>query len=37
VDAPIGELIRTAGAGDTSAADALFAVLYRELHAIAER
>jgi RNA polymerase sigma factor (TIGR02999 family) len=37
VEAPIGELIRTAGAGDPSAADALFAALYRELHAIAER
>jgi RNA polymerase sigma factor (TIGR02999 family) len=37
VDAPIGELIRTAGAGDASAADALFAVLYHELHTIAER
>jgi RNA polymerase sigma factor (TIGR02999 family) len=37
VDAPIGDLIRTASAGDASAADALFAVLYRELHSIAER
>jgi RNA polymerase sigma factor (TIGR02999 family) len=37
VEAPIGELIRTAGAGDPSAADALFTALYRELHTIAER
>jgi RNA polymerase sigma factor (TIGR02999 family) len=37
VDAPIGQLIRTAESGDTAAADALFAELYRELHAIAER
>jgi RNA polymerase sigma factor (TIGR02999 family) len=37
VDAPIGELIRTAGAGDASASDALFTTLYRELHGIAER
>ncbi len=35
--APIGELIRTADAGDPAAVDALFASLYRELHAIAER
>ena len=33
----IGELIRTADAGDPAAADALFTVLYRELHSIAER
>ena len=37
MDAPIGELIRTAEAGDSQAADALFAALYGELHAIAER
>ena len=37
MDAPIGELIRTAGAGDASASEALFAALYRELHGIAER
>jgi RNA polymerase sigma factor (TIGR02999 family) len=37
MDAPIGELIRTADAGDPDAANALFAALYRELHAIAER
>ena len=37
MDAPIGELIRTADAGDSDAANALFATLYRELHAIAER
>jgi RNA polymerase sigma factor (TIGR02999 family) len=37
MDAPISELIRTADAGDREAADALFAALYRELHAIAER
>ena len=37
MDAPIGELIRTAGAGDASASDALFTALYRELHGIAER
>lgn len=37
MEAPIGELIRTAGAGDASASEALFAVLYRELHTIAER
>jgi RNA polymerase sigma factor (TIGR02999 family) len=35
--APIGELIRTADAGDPAAASALFATLYGELHAIAER
>ena len=37
VDAPIGQLIRTADAGDGVAADELFAALYRELHGIAER
>jgi RNA polymerase sigma factor (TIGR02999 family) len=37
VDAPIGELIRTADAGDREAASALFAALYQELHTIAER
>jgi RNA polymerase sigma factor (TIGR02999 family) len=37
VDSSIGELIRTAEAGDTAAADRLFVELYRELHAIAER
>ncbi len=37
MDAPIGQLIRTAETGDAAAADALFAELYRELHAIAER
>jgi RNA polymerase sigma factor (TIGR02999 family) len=37
VDAPIGQLIQTAEAGDGLAADQLFAALYRELHAIAER
>jgi RNA polymerase sigma factor (TIGR02999 family) len=36
-DPPIGELIRTAEAGDPASASALFAVLYQELHAIAER
>lgn len=35
--APIGQLIRTAQAGDAESADALFAALYRELHSIAER
>ena len=35
--APIGELIRTAESGDGAAAAELFAVLYRELHGIAER
>ena len=34
---PIGQLIRHADAGDGAAADELFAALYRELHAIAER
>ena len=37
VDAPIGQLIRTAEAGDDHAASTLFSALYRELHAIAER
>lgn len=37
MDAPIGELIRGAGAGNSGAAAALFAALYRELHGIAER
>jgi RNA polymerase sigma factor (TIGR02999 family) len=37
VDAPIGQLIRTAEAGDGAAADTLFAALYRELHNLAER
>jgi RNA polymerase sigma factor (TIGR02999 family) len=37
VDALIGQLIRTAEAGDGAAADQLFAALYRELHGIAER
>jgi RNA polymerase sigma factor (TIGR02999 family) len=37
VDAPIGELIQCANVGDGTAARALFATLYRELHAIAER
>jgi RNA polymerase sigma factor (TIGR02999 family) len=36
-DASIGELIRTAEAGDSAAVSALFAALYQELHAIAER
>jgi len=37
VDAPITQLIQTADAGDGAAASKLFAALYRELHAIAER
>jgi RNA polymerase sigma factor (TIGR02999 family) len=37
VEAPIGQLIRIADAGDGAAADQLFAALYGELHAIAER
>ena len=37
VDAPITQLIQTADAGDGAAANELFAALYRELHAIAER
>jgi RNA polymerase sigma factor (TIGR02999 family) len=37
VDRPIGQLIQSADAGNGAAADQLFAALYRELHAIAER
>lgn len=37
MDAPIGQLIRSADAGDGAAVTALFASLYRELHSIAER
>lgn len=37
MDSSIGQLIRTAHAGDAAASDALFAALYRELHTIAER
>jgi RNA polymerase sigma factor (TIGR02999 family) len=37
VNPPIAELVRTADIGDSDAASALFAALYRELHAIAER
>ena len=37
MDTPIGELIRTAQAGDAEAASTLFGALYRELHSIAER
>jgi RNA polymerase sigma factor (TIGR02999 family) len=37
VDAPIGQLMRSAGAGDAGASSALFVALYRELHHIAER
>ena len=36
-DAPIGELIRSADAGNAAAATALFATLYDELHSIASR
>jgi RNA polymerase sigma factor (TIGR02999 family) len=36
-DPSIGELIRTAEAGDQAAGSILFAALYQELHAIAER
>jgi len=36
-ESSIGDLIRTAGAGDQQAAAELFAALYNELHAIAER
>jgi RNA polymerase sigma factor (TIGR02999 family) len=36
-DQPIGELIRAAEAGDAAKTGELFAALYRELHAIAER
>ena len=34
---PIGRLIETAAAGDSAAADLLFAALYQELHDLAER
>ena len=37
VASPISQLIRHADAGYGAAADGLFATLYRELHAIAER
>lgn len=37
MDTPIGKLIQTAHTGDPQAARTLFAALYRELHAIAER
>jgi RNA polymerase sigma factor (TIGR02999 family) len=37
VDQTIGALIHTADAGDGGAAEELFATLYRELHAMAER
>ncbi len=37
VDGPISGLIRTADGGDPAAASALFAALYQELHAIAQR
>ena len=37
MDRPIGQLIQSADAGNGAAADQLFAALYRELHAIAER
>lgn len=37
MDAPIGDLIRSADTGDAGAAHALFDALYRELHGIAER
>ncbi|HEX6644664.1 MAG TPA: ECF-type sigma factor [Gemmatimonadales bacterium] len=37
MDAPIGDLIRSADTGDAGAARALFDALYRELHEIAER
>ena len=37
MDAPIGQLMRSAGAGDADASGALFVALYRELHHIAER
>jgi RNA polymerase sigma factor (TIGR02999 family) len=37
VNSPLAELVRTADVGDSDAASALFAALYRELHAIAER
>lgn len=37
MDRPIGQLIQSADAGNGAAADQLFAALYCELHAIAER
>jgi RNA polymerase sigma factor (TIGR02999 family) len=37
VDTAIGELLRTADAGDGTAARELFALLYDELHGLAER
>jgi RNA polymerase sigma factor (TIGR02999 family) len=37
VDIPTHELVQSADAGDPTAAAALFAALYRELHALAER
>ena len=37
MDAPIGDLIRSADTGDAGAARTLFDSLYRELHGIAER
>ena len=37
MNAPVGQLVQTADAGDPEAAGALFATLYRELHTIAER
>jgi RNA polymerase sigma factor (TIGR02999 family) len=37
VNPPMAELVRTADVGDSDAASALFAALYSELHAIAER
>ncbi|HEX5387615.1 MAG TPA: ECF-type sigma factor [Gemmatimonadales bacterium] len=37
LDAPIGELVRTADSGNPEAVRTLFAELYRELHAIAAR
>jgi len=36
-DSPLGELMLAAGTGDVVKAGELFAALYRELHAIAER
>jgi len=36
-ESPLGELMRAADAGDAVKAGELFAALYRELHAIAER
>jgi RNA polymerase sigma factor (TIGR02999 family) len=36
VTAPLGDLIRDAEGGDATAADQLFALLYRELHELAE-